>query len=124
MEFRLKHAVLSNRCKLNFANKDVYLNIAGGLKITEPAIDLAVVAAIVSSVFHRPLPQGAVFFGEVSLSGEIRQAHLSYSRIKEAQKLGFSEVICSYKTEDFDKNEKIRLRKIKSIREILGILNK
>ena len=117
-------AVLSNRCKLNFANKDVYLNIAGGLKITEPAIDLAVVAAIVSSVFHRPLPQGAVFFGEVSLSGEIRQAHLSYSRIKEAQKLGFSEVICSYKTEDFDKNEKIRLRKIKSIREILGILNK
>ena len=44
--------------------------------------------------------------------------------VKEAQKLGFSEVICSYKTEDFDKNEKIRLRKIKSIREILGILNK
>ncbi|MBQ3946170.1 MAG: DNA repair protein RadA [Alphaproteobacteria bacterium] len=117
-------AVLSNRCKLNFANKDVYLNVAGGLKITEPAIDLAVVAAIVSSAFHRPLPQGAVFFGEVSLSGEIRQSHLSYSRIKEAQKLGFSEVICSYKTEDFDKNEKIRLRKIKSIREILGILNK
>ena len=117
-------AVLSNRCKLNFANKDVYLNIAGGLKITEPAIDLAVVAAIVSSAFHRPLPQGAVFFGEVSLSGEIRQSHLSYSRIKEAQKLGFSQVVCSYKTEDFEQNEHIRLRKIKSIREILGILNK
>lgn len=117
-------AVLSNRCKLNFSSKDVYLNVAGGLKITEPAIDLAVVAAIVSSAFHKPLPKGAVFFGEVSLSGEIRQSHLSYSRIKEAQKLGFSQVICSYKTEDFDKNEKIRLRKIKSIKEILGILNR
>lgn len=117
-------AVLSNRCKLNFANKDVYLNIAGGLKITEPAIDLAVVAAVISSAFHKPLPKGTVFFGEVSLSGEIRQSHLSYSRIKEAQKLGFSQAICSYKTEDFDKNGKIRLQKIKSIREILGILNK
>ena len=116
-------AVLSNRCKLNFSNKDVYLNVAGGLKITEPAIDLAVVAAIVSSAFHKPLPKGAVFFGEVSLSGEIRQSHLSFSRIKESQKLGFSKVFCSYKTEDFDKNEKIEIRKIKSIKEILGILN-
>ena len=115
-------AVLSNRCKLNFSNKDVYLNVAGGLKITEPAIDLAVVSAIVSSAFHKPLPKGTVFFGEVSLSGEIRQSTLSYSRIKEAQKLGFTQAICSYKTENFD--EKIKIHKIKSVREILGILTR
>lgn len=116
-------AVLSNRCKLNFSNKDVYLNVAGGLKITEPAIDLAVVAAVVSSAFRKPLPKGAVFFGEVSLSGEVRQSHLAFSRINESQKLGFSEVFCSHKSENFEKNEKIKIRKIRSIREILGILN-
>ena len=117
-------AVLSNRCKLNFSNKDVYLNISGGLKITEPAADLAVIAAIVSSAFHKPLPKGSVFFGEVSLSGEIRPAHLSYSRIKEAQKLGFLQTICSYKTQDFDQNKYVQINKMKSIREILGILTK
>ena len=115
-------AVLSNRCKLNFSNKDVYLNVAGGLKITEPAIDLAVIAAIISSAFQKPLPKGAVFFGEVSLSGEVRHSHLSFSRIKEAQKLGFTEIFCSHKTEDFDKNNKINIRKIKTIRDIIALL--
>ncbi|MBQ7524459.1 MAG: DNA repair protein RadA [Alphaproteobacteria bacterium] len=115
-------AVLSTRCKLNFSNKDVYLNVAGGLKITEPAIDLAVVAAVISSAFRKPLPGGAVFFGEVSLSGEVRQSHLSFSRIKEAQKLGFKTVFCSHKTEDFEADAKINIHKIKSIRDILGII--
>lgn len=116
-------AVLSNRCHLNFGNKDVYLNIAGGLKISEPAIDLAVVASIVSAYAHKPLPQGSVFFGEVSLSGEIRQSNLSYSRIKEAQKLGFRKIYCSHKTEDFDNSvEDIQLMKLKSIKDIFNII--
>lgn len=116
-------AVLSNRCKLNFSNKDVYLNIAGGLKITEPAIDLAVITSIISSAFRKPLPKGSVFFGEVSLSGEIRKSHLAFSRIKEAEKLGFSNVFCSYKTEQFDHESKIKITRLKSIREIISILN-
>ncbi|MDR0942357.1 MAG: DNA repair protein RadA [Holosporales bacterium] len=115
-------AVLSNRCKINFSNKDVYLNIAGGLRITEPAADLPVIAAIVSSAFQKPLPKGSVFFGEVSLSGEARQSHLAYSRIKEAQKLGFTEIFCSYKTDDFEKSKDVNIRKIKSIRDIIKIL--
>ena len=116
-------AVLSNRCKMSFSNKDVYLNIAGGLKITEPAIDLAVIAAIMSSAFHKPLPKGSVFFGEVSLSGEIRKSHLSFSRIKESEKLGFSNIFCSYKTENVDQDSKINIMKLKSIRDVLNILN-
>lgn len=116
-------AVLSNRCKLNFSNKDVYLNVAGGLKITEPAIDLAVITSIISSAFRKPLPRGAVFFGEVSLSGEIRKSHLAFSRIKEAEKLGFSNIFCSYKTEAIDQETKIKITRLKSIREIIEILN-
>lgn len=116
-------AVLSNRCKLNFSNKDVYLNIAGGLKITEPAIDLAVIASIISSAFHKPLPKGSVFFGEVSLSGEIRKSHLTFSRIKESEKLGFSNVFCSHKTEEVDQSLNIKITRLKTIREIIGILN-
>ena len=115
-------AVLSNRCKMNFSNKDVYLNVAGGLKITEPALDLAAAAAIMSSSFQKPLPRGSVFFGEVSLSGEVRQSHLSFARIKEAQKLGFTEIFCSHKTDDFEKTPGINIRKIKSVRDIFGIL--
>jgi DNA repair protein RadA/Sms len=115
-------AVLSKRCRLNFANKDVYLNIAGGLKISEPAIDLAVVSAILSSLFQKPLPNNSVFFGEVSLSGDIRNSHLAFSRIKEAQKLGFTVVYCSHKTDNFEQNTSINIKKIKSVIDICQVL--
>ena len=113
-------AVLSNRCKLNFSNKDVYLNIAGGLKITEPAIDLAVIASILSSAFQKPLPEGSVFFGEISLSGEIRQSHLSFSRIKEAQKLGFSKIYCSERTEQIANIDGIEIIRLNSIKNLIS----
>lgn len=115
-------AVLSNRCHLRFANRDVYLNVAGGLKFSEPAIDLAVVASIVSAYARKPLPEGSVFFGEISLSGEVRQSNLSYSRIKEAQKLGFQSIYCSHKTEDFDDINDIKVIKIKSVKDIFRII--
>jgi len=82
-------AVLEARCGLGFGDKDVYLNIAGGLRISEPAADLAAAAALVSSALDRPLPEGMVVFGEVSLSGEVRQVNRMESRMKEARKLGF-----------------------------------
>lgn len=117
-------AVLSNRCKLQFANKDVYLNVAGGLKILEPAVDLAVIAAIISSYFQKPPPLRAVFFGEVSLSGDIRASHLSFSRIKEASKLGFTRIFCSHKTEIFEKDNQVKIEKLKNIKQLLDIIRK
>jgi DNA repair protein RadA/Sms len=82
-------AVLEARCGLGFGDKDVYLNVAGGLRISEPAADLAAAAALVSSALDRPLPEGMVVFGEISLSGEIRPVNRMESRMKEARKLGF-----------------------------------
>ncbi|WP_045836222.1 DNA repair protein RadA [Hyphomicrobium sp. 99] len=82
-------AVLDARCGVSFSSHDVYLNVAGGLKITEPAADLAAAAALLSSISGVTLPRDAVYFGEVSLSGAVRAATMMTSRLKEASKLGF-----------------------------------
>ncbi|HRH19239.1 MAG TPA: DNA repair protein RadA [Brevundimonas sp.] len=82
-------AVLEARCGVGFGDKDVYLNVAGGLRISEPAADLAAAVALVSSALDRPLPDGMVVFGEISLSGEVRPVNRMESRMKEARKLGF-----------------------------------
>ncbi len=82
-------AVLETRCGLSFAGRDVYLSVAGGLRITEPAADLAVAAALISALADEPLPKDCVVFGEVALSGEIRPAGRADLRLKEAAKLGF-----------------------------------
>jgi len=82
-------AVLESRCGLNFSSAEVYLNIAGGYRLSDPAADLAVAAALVSALADKPLPQKAVWFGEVSLSGEIRPVAHSSLRLREASKLGF-----------------------------------
>jgi DNA repair protein RadA/Sms len=82
-------AVLETRCGLRMNNHDVYLNIAGGLRVTEPAADLAVAAALASALSDKPTSPGMVYFGEVGLSGEVRQVAQAEARLKEAQKLGF-----------------------------------
>lgn len=86
-------AVLEARCGIPFAGLDVYLNVAGGLKITEPAADLAVAAALLSAREDTALPADTVVFGEISLSGALRPAPQTENRLKEAQKLGFSGAI-------------------------------
>ncbi|RAK52240.1 DNA repair protein RadA [Phenylobacterium deserti] len=86
-------AVLEARCGLGFGDKDVYLNVAGGLRISEPAADLAAAAALASSAFDQALPQDCVVFGEISLSGEIRPVSRMDSRLKEAAKLGFGRAL-------------------------------
>lgn len=86
-------AVLEARGGLNLSGQDVYLNIAGGLKISEPAADLAVAMAIISSLTNRPLPADMVMFGEIGLSGEIRAVSQPNLRLKEAYKLGFRNAI-------------------------------
>jgi DNA repair protein RadA/Sms len=83
-------AVLETRCGLKLGATDVYLNVAGGLRVGEPAADLAVAAALASAATDQPTDPGCVFFGEVGLSGEVRQVAQAESRLKEAQKLGFS----------------------------------
>jgi len=82
-------AVLETRCGLGFGGRDVYLSVAGGLRITEPAADLAVAAALISALADEPLPQDCVAFGEVALSGDVRPAGRTDARLKEAAKLGF-----------------------------------
>jgi len=82
-------AVLEARCGLPLSGRDIFLNVAGGLRIQEPAADLAVAAALISSVTAKPLPSRTVFFGEVALSAELRQVAQAETRLKEAAKLGF-----------------------------------
>jgi len=82
-------AVLESRCGLRLNATDVYLNVAGGLRVSEPAADLAVAAAIASASADRPTSPGMVYFGEIGLSGEVRQVAQAEARLKEAAKLGF-----------------------------------
>lgn len=92
-------AVLEAHCKLNFSTQDVYLNVAGGLRIHEPAADLAVAAALSSSLFDLPLPEKSVIFGEISLSGDIRAVSRPEARLKEAKKLGFIQAMSAHDTQ-------------------------
>ncbi|MCC0014949.1 MAG: DNA repair protein RadA [Rhodobiaceae bacterium] len=86
-------AVLDAHCGLKLGAQDVYLNVAGGLRIVEPAADLAVAAALVSSMARVPLPVDTVYFGEISLSGAVRPVGHEPQRLKEAAKLGFSRAV-------------------------------
>lgn len=95
-------AVLSTRYGLALAEKEVYLNVVGGLRITEPAVDLAVAAALISAAYNMPLPSHTLLFGEIGLSGEIRPVSYSQQRLKEAVKLGFHSAIVPEGTPHFD----------------------
>lgn len=86
-------AVLEARCGVPLSGRDIFLNVAGGLKIHETAADLAVAAALISSVTGRPAPQSTVFFGEVALSAELRQVAKADARLKESAKLGFDNAV-------------------------------
>jgi DNA repair protein RadA/Sms len=86
-------AVLEAHCGVRLGAHDVYLNVAGGMRIQEPAGDLAAAAALVSSLAGAPLPADAVYFGEVSLSGAVRPVAQGAARLKEAAKLGFARAI-------------------------------
>ena len=86
-------AVLEAHCGVRFSQHDVYLNVAGGYRIAEPAADLAVAAALVSSLTGLALPVDCVYFGEISLSGAIRPVAHAQQRLKEAEKLGFSQAV-------------------------------
>ena len=93
-------AVLEAHCGIKLSGHDVYLNVAGGLRIQEPAADLAAAAALVSSLAGAPLPADAVYFGEVSLSGAVRPVAQTPARLKEAAKLGFARAVTPQSTSE------------------------
>ena len=86
-------AVLETRCGISLSSHDIFLNIAGGIRINEPAADLAVAAALMSALSNNPLPADTIFFGEIGLSGEVRQVTQSDVRLKESSKLGFERAL-------------------------------
>ena len=86
-------AVLEKRAGLNLLGEDVFVNVAGGMTVDEPAADLAVVAAVASSLRNRPIRPGTAVFGEVGLAGEVRSAPQSALRLREAAQMGFTRVI-------------------------------
>jgi DNA repair protein RadA/Sms len=114
-------AVLNVRYGLNLSAHEVYLSVAGGLKITEPAADLAVAAALISAATNRPVPVQSVFFGEIGLSGEVRKVTQAEARLREASKLGFSKIICSNK-EGLTKPDSL-INPIAHLRQLKGILD-
>ncbi len=114
-------AVLETRCGLSFSGRDVYLSVAGGLRITEPAADLAVAAALVSSLTDNPLPPECVVFGEVALSGEVRAAGRSDLRLKEAAKLGFTSAFAPPQKRNGG-SEGVKVRTIKHIADLAAVL--
>lgn len=102
-------AVLEKYGKLNMQNQDVFVNVVGGIKLDEPAADLAVLMAIASSLLKKPLPQNSAIFGEIGLSGELRRVSHNDKRKKEAEKLGFEQIF--------------NPEKFKEIQEVLRMLN-
>ncbi|MGY9004954.1 MAG: DNA repair protein RadA [Alphaproteobacteria bacterium] len=89
-------AVLEARCGMVLSGHDVYLSVAGGLRVSEPAADLAVAAALISSLTDSPAPNATLFFGEVGLSGEVRPVNGREARLKEAAKLGFKNAVLPF----------------------------
>ena len=116
-------AVLEKKAGLSFGNQDVYLNVAGGMKITEPAADLGIIATVASSYKNIPISQTTVVMGEVGLTGEVRRINLIEKRLKEAEKLGFKTCIIPENNKKGLKDEyKLDIIGVKNIGEMLRIL--
>ena len=115
-------AVLEKRCHYQMGHMDAYINIAGGMKMNEPAIDLAIVMALVSSYKDRPLDGKTIVFGEVGLSGEVRAVSMAEQRVNEAVKLGFETCILPQVCLDkMKKKGKINLLGVSSVREAMEL---
>ena len=116
-------AVLEKKAGLSLGNQDVYLNIAGGMKISEPAADLGIIATVASSYKNVPISQSTVVMGEVGLTGEVRRINLIEKRLKEAEKLGFKTCIIPENNKKVLKdNYKLDIIGVKSIGDMLRIL--
>ncbi len=118
-------ALVEKRLGFHFGSQDVYLNVAGGLEIEEPAADLGVVAAVVSGLKNKSVPRSLALFGEVGLSGEVRSVGLPLARVKEAQSLGFETVVlpqANASALEKDKPAGLQLIGVDNIRQALKVL--
>lgn len=117
-------AVLEKRLGISLAGCDAYVNVAGGMKITEPSLDLAIVLALLSSYRNRPLPPRTVAFGEVGLTGEIRAVNMMQARIAEAEKMGYRNVIVPKrkKAEGEKKAEGIQVIEVATVQDLQSVL--
>ncbi len=116
-------AVLEKRLGMSLSNCDAYVNIAGGIRINEPAIDLGIVMAIISSFRNRPIDEKMIVFGEVGLSGEIRAVNMPEQRVAEARKLGFETCVLPEVCLKMVKGVKgIRLVGVKTINDVVGFI--
>lgn len=116
-------AVLEKRCGVQLSGCDAYVNIAGGMKILEPAIDLGIVLSILSSFRDHPLSPKLIAFGEVGLSGEVRSVSMAKQRVAEAEKLGFDTCVVPYVcAEECKKGSKIKVLGVRNIQEAFDIL--
>ncbi|MBL7963820.1 MAG: DNA repair protein RadA [Flavobacteriales bacterium] len=115
-------AVLEKRCGFRLGQKDVFLNLAGGFRVEEPAIDLAVVCAVLGSNADIPVPMDTCFCGEVGLTGEIRPVPRTDQRIAEAAKLGFGRILVPKGTKDLGSVRGIEVAQVAQVNEVLGLL--
>ncbi len=121
LRFSMLLAILEKFCGLKFYERDVFLNVAGGLRIREPAADLGICAVLASQYLGKELPEGTIFLGEVGLSGEVRPVFLSTQRLKEAAKHGFSRAFVPEGIE-VEAPASLKLTHISHIRELLVFL--
>lgn len=114
-------AVLEKRCKLYFSQNDVFLNLAGGIKVTDPAIDLSILAALISSLLDIPIDPKICFAGEIGLSGEVRAVNRIEQRIQEAARLGFSQIFISkyHKKAALNSFKNIEIKTIGRVEELV-----
>ena len=116
-------AVLEKRIGLPLSNYDAYVNIAGGIKMNEPAIDLGIIMALVSSYKNRPIDEKMIVFGEVGLSGEVRAVNMPEQRVSEAKKLGFETCVLPAVSRDMVKDIKgIKIVGVKTINDAMNLL--
>ena len=116
-------AVLEKRLNLPLSSYDAYVNVAGGLRLNEPAMDLALVLAVISSYKDLPVSGKTIVFGEVGLSGEVRAVSMAQQRVQEARKLGFTRVILPQSSLEQVKNvEGIRLSGAATVRDALRMI--
>ena len=120
--FNLLLAVVEKRLGLQLASCDAYINVAGGMKINEPALDMSIILAVMSSYKNRPLDGKTIAFGEVGLTGEVRSVNQAEQRVAEAMKMGYETCILPQVNKEVIGIKGIKLIGIKTLRDLLQFL--
>jgi len=116
-------AVLEKKLGIHLSGSDIYVNIVGGIKVAEPAVDLAIAMAVVSSYRNKSIDQDMILLGEIGLSGEVRSVSNLEKRIKEAEKMGFAKAIVPYNNKSQENEKGIKLHKVKNIEDGMLFIN-